>query len=66
MYCITSIKNNQRQIISKHHDKDEAMISGARYYKKSEKDELVALIECTLDDNDNIIGKYKLLNSWFC
>lgn len=65
VYYITVVNGNNRRIISKHENLAEALEKGKSVFKTTGKDELVDCISGEIDENGKIIGKYRLIQTWF-
>ena len=64
-YIITLSKGNNRKVLSRHDNLNDAMLAGKNAYEKSNRDEVISCISGKIDDNGKITGQYKLYESWF-
>lgn len=63
-YYITSVRGNDRIIISEHNNKEEALKAGKEAFEKSKRDEVISCITGKVV-NGKIEGQYRLVKSWF-
>lgn len=60
-YAIKLTKNDDQKILEIFENKEIAMKSGLEYRKRySREDGLLSLVEATFDENGNMIGGYRL------
>ena len=64
-YLITTVKGDDRKIISRHETLEEAKGAGRELWKEVPKGVLVSCISGTVNDEGKIIGKYALYEAWF-
>ena len=64
-YLVTTLRGNDREIISRHSSLQEAMEAGEKIWEEVPKGVTVSCISGTLDDAGRLTGKYLLYNSWF-
>ncbi len=64
-YIITVTKENDRRVISRHANLDDALSAGKSIYEKSNRGEVVSCITGKVNDDGKIEGQYKLIESWF-
>ena len=65
MFAVTKTKRDGHDTIVKFVNLNDAMLEGKRIFDAAEKGELVSVIEADFDENDQIIGAYKLYQSWW-
>ena len=62
-YIITSLNGNDRKIISRHDNLDEAIRAGKLSYEKLKC--TISCISGTVNEDGKIEGKYQLYKTWF-
>ena len=64
-YYITIIReNNKREVLSKHDNKEEALIAGEAAFKTSNRGDVISCITGNIVDG-KVVGRYNLVKSWF-
>ena len=64
-YLITTVKENDIKIISRHETLEEAMEAGEKIWNEVPKGVSVSCISGTLDEEGRLKGQYLLYNCWF-
>ena len=64
-YLVTTLRGNDREIISRHSSLQEAMEAGEKIWNEVPKGVIVSCISGTLDEAGKLTGRYLLYNSWF-
>ena len=63
-YLITTVKGDDRKIISRHETLEEAMEAGEKIWNEVPKGVTVSCISGTLDEAGRLTGQYLLYNRW--
>ena len=64
-YIITVVNGNDRRVVSRHNNLDDALKAGKLTYNNTKRGEVVSCIVGKVSDDGKIDGQYKLLESWF-
>lgn len=64
-YIITLTNGNNRKVLSRHKNLDDALTAGNSTFEKSNRGDVISCISGKIDDNGKIEGQYKLYESWF-
>ena len=64
-YIITILNGNDRRVVSRHDNLDDAIKAGKSAYEKSNRGEVVSCITGKINDDGRIEGQYRLIDSWF-
>lgn len=64
-YIITVTKGNDRKVVSRHTNLDDAIAAGKSIFEKSNRGEVVSCITGKVNSDGKIEGQYRLIKSWF-